>query len=234
MSGEFPRSAASPQKRTEEEIAGSRAELAAPEAGGAPLDALATSEVPVETIQRRAVGAAPDPALAERESNDAAALHATRERLGVPTRERAELIEVTAGEDPLAGLTPEDYKSKFRFLKRGVDFPQNLALPANEVVKGKTVGEWLTMLKTHYDESDRISNALYEKAINGTITPDQKQILADYLIDQHVIQNGLEPANGRSDSVFGPRWKELWDSPAFADVIAIAKEASRRSDRTPL
>lgn len=238
MSAEFPKAEVAPAETKEEKMARLRAELAALEEPEAPAEAPeAQAEAPAEATQEQAVetAAAPDPAVAERAAADTAALAATRERLGMPPPENAEqAVAETAKEDSLAGLTAEDYKEKFRFLKKGVDFPDLGARGSNEVLNGKTVGEWFNMTQEHAAESDRVRDALYEKAIDGTITPDQKQILSDYLIDHYAIQNGQDPYNGKSAGIFGPRWKELWESPAFAEVVARAKEESRKPGRTPL
>jgi hypothetical protein len=145
-----------------------------------------------------------------------------------------------SSEDPLAGFTLEDYKEKFSYL----DFPgareAYAKFGADAIVDGKSAEEWLTLSDEHTAESDLVRDALYDKAIDGTITSVQKQALADYLIDHHIVANGeLRGSNtsitgGISSSSFGPRWEELSESPTFAEVIELAKEESQKPGRTPV
>src|SRR5665213_1099946 len=146
MSAEFPKNEAAPVESKEDKIARLKAEIAALEEPEAPA---ATPEIqaeaPVEAPQEQAVetAVAPDPAAVERAAADATALAATKERLGMAPAENVEQPAAEAAkEDPLVGLTSQDYKDRFKFLKKGVDFPDLGSRGSNEVINGKTVEEW--------------------------------------------------------------------------------------------
>jgi hypothetical protein len=173
--------------------------------------------------------------------------HSVKDLIGMPkawggeggTSEENAAEQQENKEDSLSGLTAEDFKEKFAY----VDYPAAREAyargGANEMVDGKTAEEWLSMIDAHVAESDGLRDALYDKVIDGSITQEQKQALADYLIDHYQVANGelrqstTSMSGGKSSSIYGPRWEELWESPAFAEVVELAKQESLNPGHAP-
>lgn len=97
MSAEFPKNETAPVESREDKVARLRAELAALEEPEIPAAPEAQAEAPVEVAQEQGAetSAAPDPAIAERATADAAALAATKERLGMATESGQEKPKTT-------------------------------------------------------------------------------------------------------------------------------------------
>jgi hypothetical protein len=174
MSAEFPKNEVAPVESKDDKVARLRAELAAleaPEESQAAPEAQA--ETPADAAQEHIVetAAASDPAAAERASADAAALAATRERLGMVAESGQEKQRTTLDrlrEERYADVTlsAEDLKNPEVW----------------EAVKGKELDQARELLSSSANNASTLSGydtwTSFGKFVPGIGIID-KQLLAD-------------------------------------------------------
>lgn len=198
MSAEFPKNEAAPVESKEDKMARLRAELAALEEPEAPAVPEAQAEAPAEVGQEQAVetAAAPDPAVAERAAADAAALAATREKLGMPPSENAEQpVAETTETAPSAELIPNLIKSgdprDFNPIVTATLEQSGIKDPERQ---GDTRPESIAKYKEAFETKSR---EMKREIVNGVLaqSPETQKSLAQEYFDQ-VIGPGEMPKSG--------------------------------------
>lgn len=138
-----------------------------------------------------------------------------------------QLRRVLTREDTLEGLSLEDFRNKTPVLTEGIDFPFSDARKAMKArgLQGD-VEEEVEADAQRYDENNIIRDILFDKTIAGTLTPLEKEALAEYLMKHRLIsfKNGKPVDNGVAYSYWGDSQKrhdEIWNSPFFKEVLDL-------------